>query len=146
MVLLMVISASLSMLVLTVSFGMYGSLNVAISDPIDCLWFLRTHSISNCEVYIVMSVTTLCTSVLLGLYVVYGKVSLAIACTFVSGIFLHYWFFVLKLMSTTHNRLHAKFKVRIAELHTRYNKLQKPEDLDSDAAMDPITSNVVNNN
>jgi hypothetical protein len=125
MVILMVISASFSMLVLIVSFGMYGSLNVSIASPIDRLWFLRTHSISVCEVYIVISVASLCASVLLGLYVVYGEVPLAIACAFVGSISIHYLVFVLKLMSTTHNRLIAKFRAQISELRAQYDEFSK---------------------
>ena len=41
MVILMVVSVTASMLALVCSFGMYGSLNVSISEPLDRLWFLR---------------------------------------------------------------------------------------------------------
>lgn len=128
MLLLMVVSSSFSMLAIIVSFGLYGSLNMAVSDPLDRLWFIRTHSVFKCEIYILISVLSLCTSIVVGLYIVYGRIALAVACGIVGCLFAHYGMFVIRLMATTHHRLRAKFRAQIRDLRRGFDSLLQAED------------------
>jgi hypothetical protein len=57
---MMVVSVTASMLAPVSSFGMYGSLNVSISEPWDRLWFLRMNKLSTGETYLVVSAAYAC--------------------------------------------------------------------------------------
>jgi hypothetical protein len=71
MVVLIVVAVTASLLALITVFGMYGTLNVAIKDLEEKLWFLRMMGISSCETYLGVSLTSLCLSVPFGLYIFY---------------------------------------------------------------------------
>jgi hypothetical protein len=120
MVIFMVVSVTLSMLALVTSFGIYGSLNVSISEPVDRLWFLRKNKVSTCETYLLFSVASLSLSVPFGLYVLYGSVATFTSCVIIGLAFIRYILFLLKFTSTTHARLLPKFKTQVEELRKKY--------------------------
>jgi hypothetical protein len=124
MVILMVVSVTSSMLALVASFGMYGSLNVSISEPVDRLWFLRMNKVSTCETYLVVSAASLSLSVPVGLYVVYGSVATFTSCAIIGLALIRYVLFLLKFTSTTHARLLPKFRQQAVQLRERYTEHQ----------------------
>jgi hypothetical protein len=142
MVILMVVSVTASMLALVCSFGMYGTLNVSISEPLDRLWFLRMNKVSTCETYLVVSAASLCLSVPVGLYVVYGSVVTFASCAVIALAGIRYALFLLKFTSTTHARLLPKFKRQAAELRWRYQQHQASREDPAQPPSAPETARV----
>ena len=139
MVLLMVLSASFSMLALVISFGIYCQLNIGMSVFMDRLWFLRQNLVSACKVYIIIAVASLSASVLLAIYIIYGRIVLITACVIVSICFAYYFFIVVKFMATSHNHLIGKTKKQIQKLHEDYKQYKTNQTI-SGSTITSITS------
>jgi hypothetical protein len=120
----MVVSATASMLAIIVAFGLYGTLNVSIVEPLDRLWFLRTNKVTICESYLVVSVASLAVATGFGIYIVYGSVITIVSCVVIGLAMIRYTLFLLKLMSTTHARVLPQIKKQIVDLRKRYNDYQ----------------------
>jgi hypothetical protein len=120
----MVVSATASMLAIIVAFGLHGTLNVSMVEPLDRLWFLRTNKVTICESYLVVSVASLAVATGFGVYIVYGSVITIASCVVIGLAVIRYTLFLLKLTSTTHARILPQIKKQIVDLRKRYNDYQ----------------------
>ena len=94
--------------------------------------------------YIIIAVASLSASVLLAIYIIYGRIVLITACVIVSICIAYYIFFVVKFMSTSYNHHIGQTKKQIRKLQEDYTQY-KTNQTSSGSAITRMPVSIIGN-